>query len=61
MLLTNEQVAKWEKQWGAGKTWTQAEQEAAANTTKASNPGGSSAADGLPRRHGQSPASLCVR
>jgi Domain of unknown function (DUF4384) len=46
LKLTNEQVAKWEKQWGAariehfelsggrGKTWTQAEQEAAANTTR---------------------------
>jgi hypothetical protein len=43
--LSNQQVAQWEKQWGAlterfemaggaGKTWTKAEQEAGANATR---------------------------
>jgi hypothetical protein len=46
LLLTNERVSAWEKQWGAaktelfeltggaGKTWTQAEQQAASGTTR---------------------------
>jgi len=46
LKLTNDQVAKWEKDWGggnverfelaggAGKTWTQAEQQAAAGATR---------------------------
>jgi hypothetical protein len=46
LQLASEQVAKWEKQWGAGKiemfelsggrgkTWTQVEQEAAGNATR---------------------------
>jgi len=46
LLLTTEQVAAWEKQWGggkverfelsggAGKTWTKVEQEAASNATR---------------------------
>jgi hypothetical protein len=45
-ILTEDQVAKWEKQWGTGKvdlfelaggtgkTWTQAEQQAAASATR---------------------------
>lgn len=45
LQLSNEQVAQWEKQWGArtekfeltggaGKTWTEAEKEAGANATR---------------------------
>lgn len=45
LQISNEQVAQWEKQWGAvtekfemaggaGKTWTRAEQEAGANATR---------------------------
>ncbi len=45
LLLSNEQIAQWEKQWGAlterfeltggaGRTWTKAEQEAGANATR---------------------------
>jgi hypothetical protein len=46
LLLTNERVAAWEKQWGgaktelfeltggAGRTWTQAEQQAASGATR---------------------------
>jgi hypothetical protein len=46
LRLTNDQVARWEKEWGAGnverfeltggagKTWTQAEQQAASNATR---------------------------
>lgn len=46
LKLSSEQVAKWEKEWGtgkvesfelsggAGKTWTRAEQQAAANATR---------------------------